>query len=443
MDVIMPQLGETVTEGIVTKWYKKVGDAVKADELLFDVETDKVSTEIPAPTTGVVAEILVEEGVTAKVGARLAVIREVHAAAAVPGTGPLSGGVKADRTGAQRISPTAPHAAEIAKPPRVPPPAGAQDQLSPVVRKLIAEYGLDPQAIRGSGRDGRITREDVTQHVAQRDASMTGAERSRTAPPVTRAPDTSPQSIEPTGPQSIAAAAAQSQPLNSVRKRVAANMTKSWTSVPHVLQVVEADFFRIEQARREIGAQWKERERFGLTYLPFVLRAVSIALGRYPRLNATFGGDQITPQRRVNIGVAVDLNFEGLMVPVVKDVPVKSLPQIARELNDLAVRARAGKLKPDELTEGTYTITNNGAFGTVITAPIINTPQVAILSTDSVRKKPVVIEGPDGDSIVIRPIGALAQSFDHRAVDGAYAAAFLQELKLIIETRLWTEDIHE
>ena len=242
MDVIMPQLGETVAEGIVTKWYKKVGDAVKADEVLFDVETDKVSTEIPAPTTGVVAEILVEEGVTAKVGARLAVIREGHAAAAVPGTGPLSAAVKADGTGAQRISPTAPHAAEIAKPPHVPPPAGAQDRLSPVVRKLIAEYGLDPQAIHGSGRDGRITREDVTQHVAQRGASMTGAERSRTAPPVTRAPDTPPQSIEPTGPQSIAAAAAQSLPLNSVRKRVAENMTKSWTSVPHVLQVVEADF---------------------------------------------------------------------------------------------------------------------------------------------------------------------------------------------------------
>jgi pyruvate dehydrogenase E2 component (dihydrolipoamide acetyltransferase) len=261
---------------------------------------------------------------------------------------------------------------------------------------------------------------------------LPGAERPRASPAVTHAPDT-PQSIAPTGPQ----------PLNGVRKRVAENMAKSWTSVPHVLQVVEADFFRIEQARREVGAQWKKRESFGLTYLPFVLHAVALALGRYPRLNATFGGDRVTLERRVNIGVAVDLNFEGLMVPVVKDVPTKSLPQIARELNDLAVRARAGKLKPDDLTEGTYTITNNGAFGTVITAPIINTPQVAILSTDSVRKKPVVIEGPEGDSIAIRPVGVLAQSFDHRAIDGAYAAAFLRELKLIIETRLWTQDIHE
>ena len=432
MDVIMPQLGETVAEGVVTKWYKKVGDAVKADEVLFDVETDKVSTEIPAPVTGVVAEILVQEGITAKVGARLAVIREEKAAGATPAAGLVSGAVKTDGTGTQRISPTAPHAAEIAKPPRVPPSAGDQDRLSPVVRKLISEYGLDPQAIRGSGRDGRITREDVTQHVEQRGASMTAADRPRTA-----------GGSETTSPQSIAASPATAQPLNSIRKRVAENMTKSWTTVPHVLQIVEADFFRIEHARREAGARWKERERFGLTYLPFVLRAVSIALGRYPRLNATFGGDQLTPQRRVNIGVAVDLNFEGLMVPVIKDVPNKSLLQIARELNDLAVRARAGRLKPDELTEGTYTISNNGAFGTVITAPIINTPQVAILSTDSVRKKPIVIEGPDGESIAIRPVGVLAQSFDHRAVDGAYAAAFLRDLKLIIETRLWTEDIHE
>jgi 2-oxoglutarate dehydrogenase E2 component (dihydrolipoamide succinyltransferase) len=230
-------------------------------------------------------------------------------------------------------------------------------------------------------------------------------------------------------------------PLNSVRKRVAENVQKSWTTVPHVLQVVEADFHRIEQARREAGAAWKEREGFSLTYLPFIVRAVSIALGRYPRLNGTFDGEKLMVERRINIGIAVDMNFEGLTVPVLKDVPNKSLPQLAREINDLAVRARSGKLKPDELTEGTYTVTNNGAFGTVITAPIINAPQVAILSTDGVRKKPVVVEAPEGDSIAIRPIGVLAQSFDHRALDGAYAAAFLRELKLIVETRLWPQDL--
>ena len=430
MDVIMPQLGETVAEGVVTKWYKKVGDTVKADEVLFDVETDKVSTEIPAPATGVVAEILVEEGVTAKVGARLAVIRESAGATARPASGPLAPSSQADGAGAQRISPTAEHAAEIAKPPLTPPPAGAQARLSPVVRKLVAEHGLDPAGIQGTGRDGRVTRDDVTLHIASK--AVPG--RSRTAPPVTPAPGTT---AEPAAP----AAESQSLPLNAVRKRVAENMAKSWTSVPHVLQIVEADFHRVEQARREHGATWKTREGFSLTYLPFVARAVSIALGRYPKLNATFSGDKVTLQRRINLGIAVDMNFEGLMVPVLKDVPGKSLPQLARELNDLAARARAGKLKPDELTEGTYTITNNGAYGTVITAPIINTPQVAILSTDAVRKKAVVVEGPDGDSIAIRPIGVLGQSFDHRAVDGAYAAAFLRELKLIIETRQWSQDV--
>ena len=412
MNVIMPQLGETVAEGVVTRWYKKVGDAVKADEVLFDVETDKVSTEIPAPVTGVVAEILVEEGVTAKVGATLAVIREAGAAAAAPTSRSAPPAAASDATGEQGRVSSGAHRAETARAPRVALPAGPHaGRLSPVVRKLIAEHGLDPQTIPGTGRDGRITREDVTGYLATR-----GREP---APP----------------------AAGQAVALTAVRKRVADNMLKSWTSVPHVLQVVEADFFRIEQVRRGEGEGWKKREGFSLTYLPFVMRAVSIALGRYPRLNAAFGGDKVTLQRRINIGVAVDLNFDGLIVPVVKDVPNKSLPQVAREVNDLAMRARAGKLKPDELTEGTYTITNNGAYGTVITAPIINQPQIAILSTDGVRKKPVVIEGPEGDSIAIRPVGVLAQSFDHRAIDGAYAAAFLRELKLIIETRHWAQDL--
>jgi 2-oxoglutarate dehydrogenase E2 component (dihydrolipoamide succinyltransferase) len=427
MDVIMPQLGETVAEGVVTRWYKKVGDAVKADEVLFDVETDKVSTEIPAPATGVVSEILIEEGVTAKVGARLCVIRESGAGQTKPALSRTPQAVSAGSAPAGQR----PIAAKAM------PPADAQRRLSPVVRKLIAEHGLDPDEISGTGRDGRLTRDDVTAHISARGQGS----RPRTEPPVTAAPRTPAERIEPTAPAYAPGSQPQSQPLSAVRKRVAENMTKSWTSVPHVLQVAEADFHRIEQARRELGSQWKTREGFSLTYLPFVARAVSIALGKYPKLNAVFGGEKLTLQPRINLGIAVDMNFEGLMVPVVKDVPKKSLPQLAREINDLASRARAGKLKPDELTEGTYTITNNGAYGTVITAPIINQPQVAILSTDSVRKKPVVIEGPDGDSLAIRPIGVLAQSFDHRAVDGAYAAAFLRELKLVIETRHWVQDL--
>jgi 2-oxoglutarate dehydrogenase E2 component (dihydrolipoamide succinyltransferase) len=414
MDVIMPQLGETVAEGVVTKWYKKVGDAVKADETLFDVETDKVSTEIPAPASGVIAEILVEEGVTAKVGVRLAVIREsgtaatastaIAAAALTPVTG-----VAAQRAASSGL-----------------PRASAAERLSPVVRKLCAEHKLDPKQISGTGRDGRITREDVLALVATGGAPAFAAAGQASSP-------------ASAGPHAPLASESGRVALNSVRKRVAENMTKSWTTTPHVLQVMEVDFYRVDLARRAAGAQWKAREGFSLTYLPFIARAVSIALAKYPRLNASFNGDSLTLHRRINLGIAVDLNFDGLMVPVVKDVPSKSLPQIAREINDLSQRARAGRLKPDELAEGTYTLTNNGAFGTVITAPIINQPQVAIMSTDAIRKKPVVIESAEGDSIAVRPIGVLAQSFDHRAVDGAYSAAFLREVKGVIETRDWIQ----
>ena len=410
MDVIMPQLGETVAEGTITRWYKKVGDTVKADETLFDIETDKVSTEIPSPIGGVVSEILVQEGVTAKVGARLAVIREAGAAATAPTAEAAVHGAAAAHTPAvaRTVRVAGVQAAKTS----------AQERLSPVVRRLCAEHHLDHREISGTGRDGRITREDVLAHVARRGAA--GA---------------------PAAARAVPAATAGTVPLNSVRKRVAENMAKSWTTVPHVLQVVEADFHRVEQARREMGAAWKEREGFALSYLPFIARAVSIVLAKYGRLNATFNGDSVTLHQRINLGIAVDLNFEGLVVPVVKDVPKKSLPQLAREINDLATRARAGKLRPDELTEGTYTITNNGAFGSVITAPIINPPQVAVLSTDAVRKKPVVVESADGDSIAVRPIGVLAQSFDHRAVDGAYAASFLSEVRRIVETRHWTQDL--
>ncbi len=413
MNIIMPQLGETVTEGTITRWYKKAGDSVKADETLFDIETDKVSTEIPSPVAGVIDAILIGEGVTAKVGVTLAVIRESGGAVAAPGPA-----VVVSTLATPAVAAAAPARGASASPPRV----NADERLSPVVRRLIAEHQIDASKITGSGRDGRITRDDVTAFIAGAGSSTA------TSTPA------APAALPVTG-------AATTLPLNAVRKRVAENMAKSWTTAPHVLQIVEADFYRVDQARRAAGESWKQREGFSLTYLPFIVRAVSIALGKFPKLNSVFNGDSITLMKRINIGIAVDLNFDGLMVPVVKDVPNKSLPQIAREINDLAQRARAGKLKPDELTEGTYTISNNGAFGTVITAPIINVPQVAVLSTDSIRKKPVVIESSEGDSIAIRPVGVLAQSFDHRAVDGAYSGAFLSELKNIIETRLWAQDL--
>jgi len=405
MDVVMPQLGETVTEGTVTRWYKKVGDAIKADEALFDVETDKVSTEIPAPASGVIAEILVAEGTTAKVGTRLAVIRESSVQAARPAVASVS----------------APAAAPVAVAGAAPAAADARARLSPVVSRLIAEHGLDARAITGTGRDGRVTRDDVLAHVAQR-----GAER-----PAVRTQEPAPDRI----------AGAETVPLNLIRKRTAEHMAKSWTTVPHVLQAVEADFSRVDHARRMTGEQWKKREGYSLTYLPFVACAVAAALIKYPRLNASFSGDHLLLHRRVNLGIAVDLNFEGLMVPVLKDAASMKLPQLARAAHDLATRARAGKLRPDDMTECTYTISNNGAFGTLLTAAIITLPQVAVLSTDAVRKRTVVIESAGRDQIAVRPVGVLAQCFDHRAVDGAYSAAFLNEVKTLIETRDWGKEL--
>ncbi len=404
MDVIMPQLGETVAEGVVTKWYKKVGDAVKADETLFDVETDKVSTEIPAPVSGVIAAILVQEGVTAKVGAPLAVIEEV--------------GAKTASVPRETAAPAAPAASPASLAPRF-APAAAGDRLSPVVRRLIAEHQLNPVEITGSGRDGRITREDVHGYLAQR--GTRGQETTGTQAPAPLAVD------------------AARKPLNSIRKRTGEHLAKSWATVPHVLQAIEADFFRVDQARTAAGAAWKARDGFSLTYLPFIAYAVCKALAKFPLLNASLDGSDLVLHKAVNLGIAVDLNFDGLIVPVVTNAQDKSLPQLARAISDVAQRARGNRLKPDELSGGTYTLSNSGVFGTLITAPIINQPQVAILSTDGVRKKPVVIESEAGDSIAIRPVGVLAQSFDHRAVDGAYSAAFLREMKTILETTDWTQ----
>ena len=425
MDVIMPQLGETVVEGVVTKWYKKVGDVVKSDDTLFDVETDKVSTEIPAQANGVITEILVQEGVTAKVGTRLAVIRESgDAVAAAP----------AVAVAASASAPAAAVSAAVAAVPAVSTAAAANrigkasaaDRLSPVVRRLLAEHQLNPADLNGTGRDGRITREDVL--------AVIGGGVAAGAMPA-RAPLSAPAPM-------VLGAGDTRKPMNSVRKRTAQHLVKSWQSAPHVLQAVEVDYSKVELARTAAGAAWKAREGFSLTYLPFIARAVSVALAKFPLLNGSLDGDDLVIHSRINIGIAVDLNFDGLVVPVVKDVPNKSLPQIAREINDLAQRARSNKLKPDELSGGTYTLSNSGVFGTLITAPIINQPQVAIMSTDGVKKKPVVIESEQGDSIAIRPVGVLAQTFDHRALDGAYSAAFLREVKTVLETRDWVQALN-
>jgi pyruvate dehydrogenase E2 component (dihydrolipoyllysine-residue acetyltransferase) len=408
MDVVMPQLGETVKQGTVAAWRKKVGDRVEKDEPLFEVSTDKVETDIPAPASGVLAEILVPEGETVAVGARLAVI-------AVPGE------VRSAPSAAAGAAPASPAAAGAPSPPAraaraAPASRRERDEggarLSPVVRRLLEEHHLDPAAIAGSGADGRITRDDVLAHVAR----------------------TKGEAAPAAGDDTVV-------PMNRIRKLTAERTARSAAVSPHVLQAVEVDFSAVEAARGARGAAWKASEGFSLTYLPFVARAVCEAIREFPNVNASVSGDSLVVHRRVNLGVAVDLGFEGLVVPVVKDAQKRTLRELARELHALAEKARRRALLPDDVAGGTYTLSNSGPFGTLLTAPIIQQPQVAILSTDGVKKRPVAVEGPDGDAVAVHPVGVLAQCFDHRAFDGAYSAAFLKRLREILEGRDWSGEL--
>ena len=383
MDLLMPQLGLTMTEGTVTAWRKRVGEAVVADEILFEVSTDKAEIEIPAPVGGVLAEIVAAAGETVAVGARIGVLAE--AGAAKPGA---SASDKRDARG---------------KP------------LSPAVRRLIAAHKLDAAAIEGSGADGRITRRDVLAAIGE------------------DAPESP--------PEAEAGSESEVVPLSRIRRRIGAHMQRSVATSPHVLQAIEVDFHNVESLRRAEGAAWRAREGFGLTGLPFVALAAAAAIADFPHVNARIDGDDLILHRRVDLGIAVDLGFEGLVVPVVRDAGARTLADVARAIADLAARARGRRLSPDELAGGTYTLSNSGAYGTLITAPIINQPQVAILSIDGVRKKPVAVETADGDAIAIRPVGVLAQCFDHRAFDGAYSAAFLRRVGEILETRDWPAEL--
>jgi pyruvate dehydrogenase E2 component (dihydrolipoamide acetyltransferase) len=400
MEVIMPQLGETVEEGTVAVWHKKEGDKVAIDELLVEIETDKVATEVPSLVAGTVAKILIGAGETVKVGTPLAIID----------TGEL-GGAAAPKTAGMPAASTAPATPAAPKAERTSMPTnrdGHGAPLSPAVRKLVAEHGIDIARIRGTGRDGRVKRDDVLSHLGNHQAVST----------TTRS----------------AAEIVQFSPL---RKRIAEHMVRSKATSAHVLQAVEVDFSGVESARGALKNAWKEREGTSLTYLPFVARAVALALPEFPHLNAHVAGDSLTVYKSINLSVAVELARDGLIAPVIKNVAALRVPDMARAIAAIAQRARSNALKPDDMTEGTYSLTNNGSFGTFITAPIINQPQVAILSIDGVQRRPWVVTDAEGERIDIRPVGILAQSFDHRAVDGAYSGAYLRLVKQILESREW------
>ena len=449
-EVTLPQLGETVTEGTITRWFKKVGDTVALDEPLFEVSTDKVDTEVPSPIAGVLTEIRVPEGETVPVGAVIGVVGDAGAVVATPAAAPAPVVEAAPAPVAAAPAPVvAPAPAPVVAVPVSAPATGNDNRLlSPVVRRLVNEHNLSVDSIAGTGPGGRITREDVLDHI---DKIATGAtpaapEAAPAPKPVVAAPVPAVSAPTASAPRVAAPVVRVGErddvvALSKIRQLTGAHMTMSLSVSPHALSVVEVDYANVENTRAKTKDEFKSAEGFSLTYLPFISRAVVDALADFPHMNASISGTDLIVHRYVDLGIAVDIEGLGLLVPVVRSAEGKRLRAIAREISDLATRAKSRKLSPDEIQGGTFTISNNGSAGSVLTMAIINQPQVAILSTDAIVRKPVVVNVPGGgESIAIHPVGHLAMSWDHRAFDGAYAANFLVRVKEILETRDWSSE---
>ena len=484
---MMPQLGETVTEGTITRWMKAVGDAVERDEPLFEVSTDKVDSEVPSPAAGVLSEILVPEGETVEVGVKLAVIGDGAGVCRVGRR--ISGRASEPRHRHQRRHRHPPprrrqrhhlrplhlraSTSTCARPTGAcPTGAGAGPTaatngdgvgphvLSPMVRKLLAENGISETEVTGTGSGGRITRDDALRVV---DARRAAAPPATSPPPAPRpgpppAPPAAPvvQSDRPrrrTGarraPQaptvsmaSFRAAGDQIVPFSNMRRRTAEHMVRSKATSPHAFIANEVDFESVERVRKAWGERFKAEEGFALTYLPFVARAAVEALRDFPLLNASVVDDSLLVHAEVNLGIAVDLSHEGLIVPVIHRAEEVTLRGVARRIRDLAERARGRQLNADDIAGGTFSITNDGPFGTYFTVPIINQPQVAILATDGIARRPVVVTQPDGsESIAIHSTGILGVSWDHRAVDGAYVSLFLAKVAELLGSRDWAAEL--
>ncbi len=418
----MPQLGETVTEGTIIRWLKEPGDAVAVDDALFEVSTDKVDTEVPSAYAGVLREILVAEGETVPIGTPLAVIAadaeepvaETPAPAPVPSAPVAPVRLEIGRVGAPKGTETSKFAAR----------GSHNGFLSPVVRALLSEHGLTPTDVVGTGRDGRITRADVLATAANRRATPAAAAPPSTAPAPAAAAFAYPPSEPAPGDEVIE--------FTRARRNTAEHMVRSLATSAHTLVATEVDYHGVDGVRRAVG----------LSFLPFVARAVVDAIAEFPHVNASVGEDTLLVHPHIHLGVAVDVEFQALVVPVVKDADAKRLHALADEIADQAGKARAKRLTADDLAGGTFTITNVGSYGTLVTAPVINQPQVAILSTDGVKMRPVALRAASGEwTIGVHPIGNLSLSFDHRAFDGAYAAAFLARVRDILETRDWSQEV--
>jgi 2-oxoisovalerate dehydrogenase E2 component (dihydrolipoyl transacylase) len=423
--VKMPQLGETVTEGTVGRWLKKVGEAVAKYEPLLEVETDKVASEIPSPFAGTLTKILVEEGTTVPVGAAVCEIGEAGVAPAQRLSEPVASAAPASTP--QPV--TSNGERTMSDRPQVAAPDGVR--YSPVVRRLAREHRLDLRQLSGSGRGGRVTAKDVLHHVESgaarfSPAAQTAASIAAPAPTERVTPAATHVKPVPVAPPKEGDTTVR---VTQMRKTIAEHMVLSKTTIPHAWSMVEADLTDLVKWREREKEAFKTREGVNLTYLPVVILAVCAALREFPMVNATWAGDKIIVRKQINVGIAVDIE-DGLVVPVIKDADHMSLSGVARKIVDLAGKARNRKLTLEEMSDGTITVDNTGALGSIASYPIINPPQAAIITTEAIVKRPWVVN----DAIAIRSIMNLCLSLDHRVLDGSVASRFLQSVKRRLET---------
>jgi pyruvate/2-oxoglutarate dehydrogenase complex dihydrolipoamide acyltransferase (E2) component len=418
--VLMPQLGETVAEGKILTWFKSVGDEIKEGDNLFEVETDKVTIEVQAVVAGRLAEIRVGPGSVAKVGEAVAVIT-------VYGKAPTL--ARTESAAPQKTAAWRNPFEEVSTPKDRFGPAKGPDgiRVTPLARRLIAQNGADISKLAADVRAKGLSR--INEQAVRAFLASPAAARTPSAPAAPHLP------TEP-----AISAAGETITLNTMRLRTGERLAESWRTIPHVFQAIEVDFSAIDRVRGQQKHAFKEANGFSLTYLPFIARATCLALGAFPQVNARFDGKSLSVSSAVHLGIAIDLSHNGLVVPVVRDAGDLTVAGLAKAMSRLIDKARASKLGPDDLSGGTYSISNNGAFGTTFTAPIINAPQVAILSTDAIQLKPAVVSTPEGSFVAPRMIGMVGQSFDHRAFDGAYSGAFLSRLKQLLETRNWEDE---
>ncbi|HEY6991536.1 MAG TPA: 2-oxoglutarate dehydrogenase, E2 component, dihydrolipoamide succinyltransferase [Bryobacteraceae bacterium] len=438
-DVVMPQMGESIVEGTLTRWLKKPGDRVERDEPLFEISTDKVDTEIPSPSEGVLSEVLVQEGATVAINAVVARIgdgaaKPAEAPKEAPAARPTEAPAEAPAVRPTEAQPQPRAAAPAAQPPAPPSPGpteqaettSEQGPLSPLVRKMAREYNIDLGRVKGTGEGGRITKQDIEAYMSSQAA--------RTYESAAPAPAVAPQA--PAAPLPLAESAkTRTEPMSTMRQKIAEHMVMSKRTSAHVTTVHRVDMTKIAKLRERSKAEFQARNGFSLTFLPFVTAAAGEALRGFPIFNASIDGKNIIYHRDINIGIAVALEG-GLIVPVIRNSDEKNVAGLQRAIVDLATRARSRQLKPDEVQGGTFSITNFGSFGSIFATPVINQPQVAILGMGAVEKVPAVVEG---DAIAIRSQAHLALTFDHRLIDGALADQFCQKVKAILEG--WSANI--